>query len=127
LQTDGDAEIVGWVGGIAAAGAERVMDRFGMRRTWAYARLKALIGDGPVVPTGCCCTASPGSMSRRRRGSGGAVSGDSVFTVSAPADSSTPGSSRQQPGEPVDELLRRIGHNGSTGMKLFAGAVRFRS
>jgi hypothetical protein len=46
MQTGRDAEIVGWVGRIGAAGAEDVMARFGMGRSWAYARLGRLVGDG---------------------------------------------------------------------------------
>ncbi len=43
MQTEKDAEIVGWVGRVGAAGAEHVMGRFGMRRSWAY---------GPPEPAG---------------------------------------------------------------------------
>jgi hypothetical protein len=46
MQTEKDAEIVGWVGRIGAAGAEHVMDRFAMGRSWAYARLNRLARDG---------------------------------------------------------------------------------
>jgi|SRR5580698_8894370 hypothetical protein len=46
MQTEKDAEIVGWVGRIGAAGAEDVMARFGMGRSWAYARLSRLVADG---------------------------------------------------------------------------------
>ncbi len=43
MQTERDAEIVDWVGRIGAAGAEHVMARFGMGRSWAYARLSRLV------------------------------------------------------------------------------------
>lgn len=46
MQTRKDQEIVGWVGRLGAAGAEHVMDRFGMGRSWAYARLSRLVADG---------------------------------------------------------------------------------
>jgi DNA-binding IclR family transcriptional regulator len=46
MQTEKDAEIVGWVGRVGAAGAEDVMARFGMGRSWAYARLGRLVRDG---------------------------------------------------------------------------------
>jgi hypothetical protein len=46
MQTEKDAEIVGWVGRIGAAGAEDVMARFAMGRSWAYARLSRLVADG---------------------------------------------------------------------------------
>jgi hypothetical protein len=46
LQTERDAEIVEWVGRLGAAGAEHVMARFHMGRSWAYARLSALVEDG---------------------------------------------------------------------------------
>jgi hypothetical protein len=46
MQTEKDAEIVGWVGRVGAAGAEHVMARFGMGRSWAYARLSRLVADG---------------------------------------------------------------------------------
>jgi hypothetical protein len=46
MQTKKDAEIVAWVGRIGAAAAEHVMARFGMGRSWAYARLSRLVADG---------------------------------------------------------------------------------
>ncbi|HUB74652.1 MAG TPA: hypothetical protein VL979_11520 [Solirubrobacteraceae bacterium] len=46
MYTDRDAEIVGWIGGLGAAGAEHVMARFGMGRSWAYARLSRLVVGG---------------------------------------------------------------------------------
>ena len=46
MQTERDAEIVGWVGRVGAAGAEHVMGRFGMGRSWAYARLNQLVRGG---------------------------------------------------------------------------------
>jgi hypothetical protein len=46
MQTERDAEIVGWVGRLGAAGAEHVMGRFGMGRSWAYSRLNRLVQDG---------------------------------------------------------------------------------
>jgi hypothetical protein len=39
MHTEKDAEIVDWLGRIGAAGAEHVMERFAMGRSWAYARL----------------------------------------------------------------------------------------
>ncbi|HEX3432724.1 MAG TPA: hypothetical protein VHT25_01555 [Solirubrobacteraceae bacterium] len=46
MQTDRDAQIVSWLAGIGAASAEHVMGRFGMGRSWAYARLSRLTADG---------------------------------------------------------------------------------
>jgi hypothetical protein len=46
MQTERDAEIVGWLGRVGAAGVEHVMERFGMGRSWAYARLASLVADG---------------------------------------------------------------------------------
>lgn len=46
MQTERDAEIVSWLGRIGAASAEHVMARFGMGRSWAYARLHILVRDG---------------------------------------------------------------------------------
>jgi hypothetical protein len=46
VQTERDAEIVDWVGRLGAAGAEHVMARFGMGRSWAYVRLASLVADG---------------------------------------------------------------------------------
>ena len=46
MQTEKDAEIVGWIGRIGAGGAEHVMARFGMGRSWAYARLATLLSGG---------------------------------------------------------------------------------
>jgi hypothetical protein len=46
MQTVLDAEIVGWIGGLGAAGAEHVMGRFAMGRSWAYERLSQLTRDG---------------------------------------------------------------------------------
>jgi len=46
VQTERDAEIVDWVGRLGAAGAEHAMARFGMGRSWAYARLNRLVEDG---------------------------------------------------------------------------------
>jgi hypothetical protein len=46
MQTEKDAEIVGWVGRLGAAGANHVMARFGMGRSWAYARLGKLVLGG---------------------------------------------------------------------------------
>jgi hypothetical protein len=46
MQTEKDAQIVGWIGGLGAAGAEHVMGRFVMRRSWAYERLSQLVSDG---------------------------------------------------------------------------------
>jgi hypothetical protein len=46
MKTKKDAEIVGWIGRIGAAGAEHVMGRFAMGQSWAYARLSRLVWDG---------------------------------------------------------------------------------
>jgi hypothetical protein len=46
MQTEKDAEIVGWIGRVGAAGAEHVMGRFGMGRSWAYARLGSMVAGG---------------------------------------------------------------------------------
>jgi hypothetical protein len=46
MQTCRDAQIVAWLGGIGAAGAEHVQERFGMGRSTAYARLSSLTADG---------------------------------------------------------------------------------
>jgi hypothetical protein len=46
MQTEKDAEIVGWIGRVGAARAEHVMGRFVMGRSWAYARLNRLVLDG---------------------------------------------------------------------------------
>ena len=46
MQTEKDAEIVGWIGCLGAAGAGHVMGRFYMGRSWAYARLSKLVMDG---------------------------------------------------------------------------------
>jgi len=51
VQTERDAEIVDWVGRLGAAGAEHVMARFGMGRSWAYARLSRLVEDGLLEQT----------------------------------------------------------------------------
>ncbi|HEX4114352.1 MAG TPA: hypothetical protein VHY18_00580 [Solirubrobacteraceae bacterium] len=45
MQTDRDAQIVGWIGGLGAASAEHVMYRFGMCRSVAYERLNSLSKD----------------------------------------------------------------------------------
>jgi hypothetical protein len=50
VQTDRDAQIVGWAGALGAAGAEHVMGRFGMGRSWCYARLESLSAGGLLVP-----------------------------------------------------------------------------
>jgi hypothetical protein len=46
MHTERDAEIVDWVGRLGAAGAEHVMARFEMGRSWVYARLASLVADG---------------------------------------------------------------------------------
>jgi hypothetical protein len=46
VQTARDAEIVDWIGRIGAASRAHVMARFGMGRSWAYARLGCLVRDG---------------------------------------------------------------------------------
>jgi hypothetical protein len=50
VQTDRDAEIVRWVGALGAAGAEHVMGRFQMGRSWCYARLERLSADRLLEP-----------------------------------------------------------------------------
>jgi hypothetical protein len=50
MQTERDAEIVDWVGRLDAAGAEHVMGRFNMGRSWAYQRLNSLVSDGLLEP-----------------------------------------------------------------------------
>jgi hypothetical protein len=45
VQTEKDAEIVGWVGRLGAAGSQHVAARFQMGRSWAYARLQQLVAD----------------------------------------------------------------------------------
>ncbi len=46
MKTKKDAEIVGWIGRVGAAGAEHVMGRFGISRTRAYACLSRLVASG---------------------------------------------------------------------------------
>ena len=46
MHTEKDGEIVAWIGRIGAAGAEQVMERFAMGRSWAYARLGRLVLTG---------------------------------------------------------------------------------
>lgn len=46
MQTERDSEIVSWIGGLGAAGAEHVMSEFGMSRSIAYQRLNSLTRDG---------------------------------------------------------------------------------
>ena len=46
MLTEMDAGIVDWIGRLGAAGAEHVMRRMGMGRSWAYHRLGALAADG---------------------------------------------------------------------------------
>jgi hypothetical protein len=43
VQTERDAAIVEWIGRTGAAGAGHVMSRFGMGRSWTYARLSSLV------------------------------------------------------------------------------------
>jgi hypothetical protein len=45
MQTEKDAEIVGWVGRLGAAGSQHVAARFQMGRSWTYARLQQLVAD----------------------------------------------------------------------------------
>jgi hypothetical protein len=45
VQTELDGEIVSWIGRVGGAGAEHVMARFGMGRSWAYRRLSRLVRD----------------------------------------------------------------------------------
>ena len=49
MQTPRDAAIVDWIGRLGAARAEDVRRRFGMGRSWSYARLSLLVGDGLLV------------------------------------------------------------------------------
>ena len=46
MQTSRDREIVCWISHLGAAGAEDVMRRFDMGRSWAYARLNSLVKGG---------------------------------------------------------------------------------
>ena len=46
MQTPKDQEVVAWIAALGAAGAEHVMARFAMGRSWAYARLSKLVADG---------------------------------------------------------------------------------
>jgi hypothetical protein len=46
MHTDRDREIVAWIGGLGAAGAVHVIERFGVTRTRAYARLNKLTPGG---------------------------------------------------------------------------------
>jgi hypothetical protein len=46
MQTERDSEIVSWIGGLGAAGAEHVMREFGISRSIAYQRLNSLTRDG---------------------------------------------------------------------------------
>jgi len=49
MQTTRDREIVSWLGHLGAAGAEHVMRRFQMGRSWAYARLNRAVAGGLLV------------------------------------------------------------------------------
>jgi hypothetical protein len=49
MQTSRDAQIVDWIGRLGAASAEDVMARFQMGRSWAYARLSALVADRLLI------------------------------------------------------------------------------
>lgn len=46
MQTARDAEIVHFIGQVGAGSADHIMARFGMGRSWAYARLSSLVRDG---------------------------------------------------------------------------------
>jgi len=46
MQTRRDAEILTWIGGVGAAGAEHVMGRFAMGQSWAYTRLSRMVCEG---------------------------------------------------------------------------------
>lgn len=46
MQTERDSQIVSWIGGLGAVGAEHVMSEFGMSRSIAYQRLNSLTRDG---------------------------------------------------------------------------------
>jgi excisionase family DNA binding protein len=50
MQTKKDAEIVGWIGRIGAAGAEHVMGRFTMGQSWAYDAVRT--GSLPCIRVG---------------------------------------------------------------------------
>ena len=50
MQTERDGQIVEWIGRLGAAGAEHVMSRFAMGRSWAYSRLRSLTADGLLEP-----------------------------------------------------------------------------
>jgi hypothetical protein len=55
MQTCRDAQIVAWLGGIGAAGAVHVRERFGMGRTMAYRRLSSLTAAGLVEHRAVLC------------------------------------------------------------------------
>jgi hypothetical protein len=46
VHTPKDLEVVAWIAGLGAAGAEHVMSRFAMGRSWAYSRLSQLVAGG---------------------------------------------------------------------------------
>jgi hypothetical protein len=46
MQTERDAEILSWIGGVGAAGVEHVMGRFAMGQSWAYTRLSRMVCEG---------------------------------------------------------------------------------
>jgi hypothetical protein len=72
-QTEKNAEIVGWVGRVGAAGAEHVMARFDMGRSWAYARLGRLVTDG-LLEQKTLLYRKPGLYVASAEGCGGAAS-----------------------------------------------------
>ncbi len=67
MQTYRDAEIVAWIGGLGAAGAEHVMRRFGMSRSMAYHRLGLLTRDG-LLEHHAVLFGRPGMYSATRAG-----------------------------------------------------------
>ncbi len=89
MHTEKDAEIVGWIGRVGAAGAEHVMGRFEMSRSSCLRTPQP-----PGRRMGCwsrrsCSSASPGCTSRPRKGCAAVASSGSRSTGSAPAGSST--------------------------------------
>jgi hypothetical protein len=50
MHTERDLEILGWIGRLGAAGAEHVMERFGIARSLAYRRLGHLVQEELIAP-----------------------------------------------------------------------------
>lgn len=67
MQTRRDGEIVTWIGGLGAAGAEHVAERFGVGIKKAYARLHLLTADGLLEHT-VLLHRRPGVYSATRQG-----------------------------------------------------------